>query len=72
MCQFDAVQMKYYPEYSEERSYVDQEKCLGCGLCATICESEAISMHLREDRAEPFERWVDLGMAILDGKKANA
>ncbi len=49
---------------------VDPEKCLGCGLCAT-CASEAIRMHLREEREEPFDRVLDLGLAILEGKRRN-
>ena len=29
-------------------------------------------MLLREDRMEPFNRVVEMGMAILEGKKKNA
>jgi len=47
----------------------DRQKCLGCGLCATECPSRAISLRLREDREEPFERALDLGVAILEGKR---
>ncbi|MFC2011063.1 ATP-binding protein [Chloroflexota bacterium] len=36
-CQFGAIQMKYYPEFDEERSYTDEEKCMGCGLCVETC-----------------------------------
>lgn len=49
---------------------VNRDKCLGCGLCSTGCSSEAISMRLREDREDPFDRVIDLGMAILKAKKS--
>lgn len=45
-CQFAAVQMKYYPEIGEERSYTDTEKCMGCGSCVISCPAEARAMKL--------------------------
>lgn len=52
----------------EDYAYVDRDRCLGCGLCAGTCPSNAVSIALREDREEPFERVLDLGLAILEGK----
>jgi Pyruvate/2-oxoacid:ferredoxin oxidoreductase delta subunit len=52
----------------EEAASVDRDRCLGCGLCAGTCPSEAIQLMLREDREEPFERVIDLGLKILEGK----
>jgi Pyruvate/2-oxoacid:ferredoxin oxidoreductase delta subunit len=52
----------------DDTAAVDREKCLGCGLCAGTCPSKAIAMHLREDREDPFERVLNLGLAILEGK----
>jgi Pyruvate/2-oxoacid:ferredoxin oxidoreductase delta subunit len=64
-CPVDAITV-------EETAIVNRDKCLGCGLCAGDCAVEAISMNLREDREEPFEHVFDMGMAILEAKRANA
>ena len=56
----------------EEAAVVDRDKCLGCGLCAGICSSEAITLRLREDMEEPFDRVLNLAMSILEGKKKSA
>ncbi len=55
-----------------DTAVVDREKCLGCGLCAGVCPAEAISLHLRDDAEEPFDRTFDMGVAILEGKTKNA
>jgi len=47
-CQFGAIQMKYYPEFGEERSYTDEEKCVGCGLCVETCCIGARGMKIVE------------------------
>ena len=61
-CPVDAISLA-------ETMWVDRDKCLGCGLCAGNCPAEAIAVSLREDREEPFENVMDMGMAILEAKQ---
>jgi Pyruvate/2-oxoacid:ferredoxin oxidoreductase delta subunit len=53
----------------DDVAIVDIDKCLGCGLCAGTCPTEAIRLHLREDRKEPYDRAFDLYKAIVEKKR---
>ncbi|RJP34769.1 MAG: 4Fe-4S dicluster domain-containing protein [Actinobacteria bacterium] len=53
----------------EDTARVDRGKCLGCGLCAGACPGKAVRMLLRDDREEPFDRVLHMGMAIMEGKR---
>ncbi|MBN1382341.1 MAG: 4Fe-4S binding protein [Deltaproteobacteria bacterium] len=60
-CPVDAIQMKFYPEYDEERSFINEEECIGCGLCVVSCPAEARTMklvrppdHIPEPGSEPY------------------
>jgi Na+-translocating ferredoxin:NAD+ oxidoreductase subunit B len=57
---------------SDDSIRIDRGKCLGCGLCAGVCPNAAIALHLREDREEPFERVLDMGLEILRRKQGGS
>ncbi|MFX0037352.1 MAG: ATP-binding protein, partial [Candidatus Hermodarchaeota archaeon] len=63
-CPVGAIEMN-------DTTVVSREKCLGCGLCATTCPEEAITLHLRENGEEPFNRVMEMNLAILEGKRKN-
>lgn len=52
-----------------DQAEVDPDKCLGCGLCANACSMECIELALRANADAPFGRMIELGLAILEGKK---
>jgi Pyruvate/2-oxoacid:ferredoxin oxidoreductase delta subunit len=56
----------------EGTAFVDRDKCLGCGLCASVCPSDAIALKLREDREEPFDRVLDMGIEVMKAKVKRA
>lgn len=55
----------------EDIATVNRNLCLGCGLCASICSEQAIILKLREDNEEPFERVLEMGIAMIEGKRKN-
>ena len=55
----------------EDIALVNRDLCLGCGLCASVCPEEAISLKPREDGEEPFNRVLDMGVAIIEAKRRN-
>jgi len=55
----------------ENIAIVNRDLCLGCGLCASICPEESISLKPREDCEEPFDRVLEMGVAIIEAKRRN-
>jgi len=55
----------------EDIAIVNRDLCLGCGLCASVCPEEAISLKPREDCVEPFNRVLEMGVAIIEAKRRN-
>ena len=59
-CMLGALQL----DEIEEKVAVDAEKCIGCGVCAIACPTEALMLS-RIDRPEkPFDTDVDLYMTV--------
>ncbi len=56
----------------DDHAVVNRDLCLGCGLCASVCSEEAIILEPREDGVEPFNRVLEMGMAIIKGKRNNS
>ncbi len=50
---------------------VDREWCIGCGVCATVCPTDAVVLHVREDKAteRPAATFRELHLRILHEKK---
>jgi len=44
ICPVDALKMQ------ENLPLVDEEWCIGCGVCATVCPTDAARMKIREDK----------------------
>jgi Fe-S-cluster-containing hydrogenase component 2 len=45
-CFFKAIEMEETPMSRRLKATIDQSKCYGCGLCATVCEPEAVVLKL--------------------------
>ena len=45
-CPVDAISMKFFEEFGEERAVTDPEECIGCGLCVLSCPTDARVMKL--------------------------
>ena len=43
-CMFDAIDVRYNKTTKDERHFVMEENCMGCGCCAETCPKGAITM----------------------------
>jgi len=50
---------------------VDEEWCIGCGVCATVCPTDAATLRMREDKTEglPAATFAELHEKILEEKR---
>lgn len=58
-CPVEAIEM------DEAGPDIDEAKCLGCGLCVTGCNEEAMKMVRRSERKEPAPTNKDMGITVL-------
>ena len=52
----------------EDMATVDPNRCIGCGLCVTTCEAEAIRMVPREQASKPPSTISEMGIKIATEK----
>ena len=55
-------------EVVEDVARVDVERCIGCGLCTTACDTEAISMVPREYTPETPRTISEMGLTVATEK----
>ncbi|MFC1474936.1 hypothetical protein ACFLQK_02715 [bacterium] len=58
-CPMEAIEM------ANEGPVIDEAKCLGCGLCVTGCNDEAMKLVRRGERTEPAKTNRDMGITVL-------
>jgi uncharacterized Fe-S center protein len=61
-CPMEAV------EIIDDIAVVDQEKCIGCGLCVSTCPAEAITLLERSERPEISPTVKEMSAKILTEK----
>jgi Fe-S-cluster-containing hydrogenase component 2 len=47
---------------------VDEEYCLGCGVCARFCPSDAMKMREREKKVIPPKTYKELMVRLMKEK----
>jgi Fe-S-cluster-containing hydrogenase component 2 len=48
----------------EEKVVVDAENCIGYGVCAIACPTEALKLHRIDRPDKPFDTHVDLYITV--------
>jgi Fe-S-cluster-containing hydrogenase component 2 len=52
----------------EEKSKVDYDRCIGCGVCIPTCPQEAIKLIKKDAEVIPPKSFLDIYIAIMDKK----
>jgi heterodisulfide reductase subunit A-like polyferredoxin len=66
-CEYDAISVV------EAKARVDEERCIGCGACTTVCPTEALSLKVRPpEKMEKYyesmkEYYSELPPEAIDG-----
>jgi Pyruvate/2-oxoacid:ferredoxin oxidoreductase delta subunit len=55
-------------EVQNDLARVSRERCIGCGLCVSTCETNALSMVQRKDAGVPPKTISEMGMRVLTEK----
>jgi Fe-S-cluster-containing hydrogenase component 2 len=53
----------------EDVAHVNEERCIGCGVCESFCEFEAVSLVRREQTASPPPTINELMAGIATGRE---
>jgi ferredoxin len=59
-CFFGALSL----DEDADRSVVDPEKCIGCGVCTITCPTDSLRLHRFERPARPFDTPVEFLMTV--------
>jgi NAD-dependent dihydropyrimidine dehydrogenase PreA subunit len=62
ICPMDALSL------ADEKATINLERCLGCGLCASECPTEAISLTPKSKRTTPAANFTELMKVIATQK----
>jgi Fe-S-cluster-containing hydrogenase component 2 len=62
----DAITME------EGKSRVDLGRCIGCGLCTTVCDPKAIHLQKKDQITTPAKDTVQFYLRLMRARAGNA
>jgi len=54
------------------KSQVDSGKCIGCGLCTTVCDTDAIHLQKKEQITVPAKDTAQFYLNLMRARAGNA
>ncbi len=57
---------------SNFEAVIDQDKCVGCGICAKVCPMEAITTIKKDKSTIDYKRCIGCGVCVIKCTKQNA